>query len=236
MVLSQCPRLWITTPPQQGQVQLRPDQCHYLQRVRRLHPGDRVLLVIEGRLWQGRWQGGMGVCLEECLEVKAPALCPLHLGIGIPKQGMDDLLYTLTELGVAVITPLLTERTIPRPTPQRWQRWQRICEEAAEQSEQLQLPQVHPPTPLTLWLEQQQQPVWVGVTRQPAPHLTTLLHQQPRDPLRIVTGPEGGWSARELALLQQRGGIPFSLGAGILRAVTAPVVVASLVRAWWEVN
>jgi len=232
MVLSQCPRLWLAG----RDPVLSPAQQHYLQRVRRLKVGDPILVVFQGQLWQTTWTGDVTLHLQHCLMPTPPSRFYLHLGIGIPKQGFDELLYTLTELGVARITPLITERTVARPDwgSQRWQRWQRICQEAAEQSEQLYLPQLDPPTPLQPWLKTLTDPPWVAVTRESLPHLSQLLSTRPRSPLLILTGPEGGWSDAERQDFQRQGGIPFSLGGGIFRAVTAPVVIASLVKAWWD--
>ncbi len=48
----------------------------------------------------------------------------------------------------------------------------------------------------------------------------------PHDRVLLAIGPEGGWVPFELALLQQRGFLPFSLGPRILRTETAvPLLV-----------
>ena len=46
--------------------------------------------------------------------------------------------------------------------------------------------------------------------------------------VRIFIGPEGGFSAGEIALAQRAGAIPVTLGPRILRAETAAIVAATI--------
>ena len=64
------------------------------------------------------------------------------LGQGLPKSDkMDWIVQKATELGVATIVPLVTERTIVkiRDEEKRVSRWQKICREAAMQSNQCRI-------------------------------------------------------------------------------------------------
>ncbi|GAB4212160.1 MAG: 16S rRNA (uracil(1498)-N(3))-methyltransferase [Synechococcales cyanobacterium] len=229
------PRLWLeSTQVTHPHATLTPAQGHYLHRVLRLTVGDPVYCVVAGELWEGYWQGGEHVTLRICLQSTPKPSRRLHLGIGVPKQGMDDLLYQLTELGVTAITPLLTSRSVAKPEAgsQRWQRWLRIMQEAAEQSEHLTIPTLHPPQSFAAWIVGRR-PLWIAEARHMAPPLLErLLTTPPITELTLATGPEGGWTEEELTLALQHGAELVSLGRGILRAVTAPVVAASLVSAW----
>ena len=49
-------------------------------------------------------------------------------------------------------------------------------------------------------------------------------------PVLYLIGPEGGWTDEELAQAQKGGFIPVSLGDAILKAETAAMVGASLIR------
>ena len=49
-------------------------------------------------------------------------------------------------------------------------------------------------------------------------------------PVLYLVGPEGGWTDEELAQAQKSGFIPVSLGDAILKAETAAMVGASLIR------
>ncbi len=244
--LSALPRL-VIAPAQrdpEGNLQLTSPQQHYLQRVRRLKPGDPFLVLDgSGELWMAHWQpqGSRIAGRVETLPRELPI--HLHLGLAVVKgQGFDEVFRQVTELGVARITPLLTERTVLDPGSGRRERWQKIVQEAAEQCERLRWPQIDPPTPWTSWLAELQavhasrtESFWWGiaVARGNAPLLVQALPNPPaRDPvLAMAIGPEGGWTAAEIQQAQARGGVPVSLGSTILRATTAAVVAVSWIAA-----
>jgi 16S rRNA (uracil1498-N3)-methyltransferase len=60
--------------------------------------------------------------------------------------------------------------------------------------------------------------------------LRSLLPNRP-DAIRLLVGPEGGFSEQEAAMAQAAGAAPASLGANVLRTETAAVVGAALVLA-----
>ncbi|HEX9157016.1 MAG TPA: RsmE family RNA methyltransferase, partial [Syntrophales bacterium] len=75
-------------------------------------------------------------------EIRHPLIT---LGQGLPKSDkMDWIVQKATELGVATIVPLVTERTIMkiRDEEKRISRWQKICREAAMQSNRPDIPKV----------------------------------------------------------------------------------------------
>ncbi|MEN9224036.1 MAG: 16S rRNA (uracil(1498)-N(3))-methyltransferase [Thermostichus sp. HHBFW_bins_43] len=240
--LSPLPRL-VIAPEQRdplGNLKLTGPQQHYLQRVRRLKPGDPFLVFDgSGALWLAHWQlQGSRIAGEvETLPRELPI--HLHLGLAVVKgQGFDEVFRQVTELGVARITPLLTERTVLDPGSGRQERWQKMVQEAAEQCERLRWPQIDPPTPWAGWLADLKADWWgIAVARGRAP---LLMHALPRKrvhardpvfPVAIAIGPEGGWTAAELQQAQVYGGVPVSLGATILRATTAAVVATSQIAA-----
>ena len=58
-----------------------------------------------------------------------------------------------------------------------------------------------------------------------------VLHNKDNyDTILIVTGPEGGFDINEEKFLIDNGFIPVSLGDNVLRAETAPVVAASMIK------
>jgi len=236
-----------------GAVELRPDQRHYLERVRRLQVGDPFLVFDgSGGLWQMRWQGGTCV-LDQPLQPMARELgVDLHLGLALIKGGgMDEVIRQVTELGVGQIWPLVTERTVMQPGGSKQQRWQKIAIEAAEQSERLRWPQIQTPLPWIQWLSQHQgsrvtedlpqRVLLMAVARGEAPHLMSVLQDLPRSTagileITIAVGPEGGWTETEIQQGQDRGARLISLGPRVLRAATAPILAAGLVAAVWEGN
>lgn len=257
--LKQWPRLAIQ--PEQwisGQVELRPDQRHYLERVRRLQGGDRFLVFDgSGGLWQMIWQGGVAVVDRPLQPVARELGVDLHLGLALIKGGgMDEVIRQVTELGVSQIWPLLTERTVMQPGGSKQQRWQKIAMEAAEQSERLRWPQIQTPLSWWQWLSQYprsgqgsgssagsgaaadhpKRALLMAVARAEAPHLLQALQHLPQQisEITIAVGPEGGWTETEIQQGQEVGAQPISLGPRVLRAATAPILAAGLVAAVWE--
>ncbi|MFQ3583614.1 MAG: 16S rRNA (uracil(1498)-N(3))-methyltransferase [Cyanobacteriota bacterium] len=239
--LSALPRL-VIAPEQRdpaGNLNLTGPQQHYLQRVRRLKMGDPFLVLDgSGGLWMAHWQpqGSQVVGWVETQPRELPIR--IHLGLAVVKgPGLDEVFRQVTELGVARITPLLTERTVLEPGSGRQERWQKIVQEAAEQCERLHWPQIDPPTAWTHWIRELQANWWgIAVARREAPLLLQVLPKpvaggDPAGWIAIAIGPEGGWTAAEIEQGQAQGGMPVSLGSTILRATTAAVVAVSLIAA-----
>jgi 16S rRNA (uracil1498-N3)-methyltransferase len=228
----------ITVSPDQiagQQIQLNAQQRHYLHHVLRLGEGDRFI-AIDGR--GNGWLASLdthaeGAELLESVIAKTELPISVTLLIALPKNGMDDIVRQATELGVERIQPILSDRTILKPSAQKGDRWQRIAQEAAEQCERQIVPAVLPPVS---WAEALQ--TWnansatcfLCEARGSHPHLLSLLSPPPAS-IAIAIGCEGGWTDREIERAIEAGYQTVSLGDRILRAVTAPLVALSLIAA-----
>lgn len=231
--------------PQQieaGQVTLTPAQQHYLLRVLRLHTGNQILVMDGGgQTWFARLTPAGAELLEVFHSGAEPAVA-IHLWIALPKgNGLEEVIRQATEVGVAHLHPLLSDRTLLQPSPNKLERWRRIAQEAAEQSERQQVLAISDPIPFrqSALLTATAPTRYIAVTHQAAPHLLTCLQSQRQAPqtqteIWIATGPEGGWSEPEVKLAIAAGITGITLGPRILRAVTAPIVAATLVAALWE--
>ena len=238
----------VTINPTQCQAQqivLTPEQQHYLSRVLRLRPGDRFIALDGGGQ---QWMAELGsissqaVIIETWETQESSSRIILTLMAALPKNGFDDVVRQATELGVSQIIPVISDRTLLRPSPQKLQRWRRIAGEATEQSERPTLPQIQEPTPFPQALQQAiTQVQYICVTRRQAPPLLThLLESTPSETAQsrpilssyaVAIGPEGGWTEGEVEQAIAAGYQPVSLGRGILRAVTAPIVALSVINA-----
>lgn len=150
---------------------------------------------------------------------------------GIAKgEKMDFIVQKTVELGVSHILPLETEHTVVKlkgKGEEKARRWQKIAAAAAEQSGRGRLPVVHTPRTLPealadtaalgrlvfLWEKEKQ-----GQLRQ-------ALASFRGEPLRLLIGPEGGFSDTEADLALAGGGFPVTLGPRILRTETASIAV-----------
>ena len=226
----------VIAPPSHSQVDLTPEQIHYVKRVLRLQDGDRLVAMDgQGQSWRGRLQGQQ-LYLEESLQERTELPLTVALMVALPKgNGFEEIIRPCTELGVTLFIPVLSERTLLKPSPQKCDRWQKIAMEAAEQSERQWVPRILEPQPLAAAFEQfANGKKYLCVTRQAAPTLYSCLIASPPEPLVIAIGPEGGWTETEIQQAIALDYQPVSLGKRILRTVTAPTVALALVAALWE--
>src|SRR3984957_5757023 len=111
------PRLYVESSLRKNRtVAVSPEQTHYLQHVMRLKAGD-TLRLFNGR--DGEWQAGITHVSKLAIDMtvherlRAPQAEPdLWLCCApIKKAHFEYMIEKATELGTAVIQPLLTART-----------------------------------------------------------------------------------------------------------------------------
>jgi 16S rRNA (uracil1498-N3)-methyltransferase len=222
---------------QQGQILLTKEQQHYLGRVLRLREGDRFIAMDgKGKWWLSQLAGEQAQILEPLLvETELPV--SITLMVALPKgSGFDEVVRYSTELGVTCIAPVLSDRTLLHPSPQKLERWRRIAAEAAEQSERSFVPTILEPVAFNTTLSFANSQQYICVARGEFPHLKDCLQNDiGQQTIIIATGPEGGWTTQEIENAKSAGFQPVSLGRRILRAVTAPIVALTLITASCEV-
>ncbi|MEB3309735.1 MAG: 16S rRNA (uracil(1498)-N(3))-methyltransferase [Snowella sp.] len=217
------------------QIHLTPEQHHYLKRVLRLQDGDRFVVMDGcGQTWLAQLNQEQADIVNVLTESSELPLA-VTLLIALPKgSGFEEILRPCTELGVSTIVPVISDRTLLKPSPQKWERWQRIVKEAAEQCERQLVPTVLEPLPFAEALIQFKEwghTGYICVTRRASFPLMSYLSRPLPHNLVIATGPEGGWTDAEVESAIAAGLTPVSLGKRILRAITAPTVALSLVAA-----
>lgn len=156
----------------------------------------------------------------------------LHLGQGISRgDRMDFAIQKAVELGVSEITPLFTERCGVKLDADRLEKkreqWQKIVISACEQSGRSVVPPVHMPVTLEKWLGQADN--CLKLTLDPWTS-ATIKQLSPTDRLRLVIGPEGGFSDREVAATTLAGFQPVRLGPRVLRTETAALTAIAALQ------
>ncbi len=238
--MTQLQRLAIAPAQISGQtVVLTSNQQHYLCRVLRLREGDRfVVLDGLGDWWLAELTAPQAAQICGRMAVQTELSVSVTLLVAMPKQGMDDIVRAATELGVACIQPVVSDRTLLRPSPQKIERWRRIAQEAAEQSERQFIPTICNPISAVQALQSPPTAAeqrFICVARGRSPHLLTQLMPQPHiASVLIATGSEGGWTDIETHQAIAAGYQPISLGQRILRASTAPIAALAIVAAILE--
>ncbi|MCJ8278960.1 MAG: 16S rRNA (uracil(1498)-N(3))-methyltransferase [Rivularia sp. ALOHA_DT_140] len=242
----------ITINPNQIQdnlITLNSEQQHYLYRVLRLQQGDKFIAMDGmGKWWLSQLINTNAQILQE-IKAETELSISVTLMIGLPKgNGFDEIVRCCTELGVSCIAPIIGDRTLLKPSLQKLARWKRIAKEAAEQSERTKVPDILEPIAFKQSLLSLKNftdcQKYICVARGDSPHLLqSLQNQQNQDnqnnqnnnKVLIATGSEGGWTEQEVELALKSNFKPVSLGRRILRAITAPITVMSIISGISEV-
>jgi 16S rRNA (uracil1498-N3)-methyltransferase len=229
-------RLFVDTPLVAHSELSLPAAAARHAQVLRVQPGV-VLTLFDGQgsdwpatiLAMGR--SDVRVHVGEPLEV--PRELPGHttLALGMPaNERMDMVVEKATELGVAALAPLHTERSVLRLLGERAERkrrhWQGIAQAACEQCGRAVVPSVWPVRSLTDWLRQappadQRLVLSLRADAQP---LQAMVNGRGVGSLVFLSGPEGGLSSDEEDAARAQGYQPVALGPRVLRADTAPLV------------
>jgi 16S rRNA (uracil1498-N3)-methyltransferase len=182
--------------------------------------------------------------VDEKHSITAVPSAPFILEMAILKgDAMEWVVEKAVELGASQLVPLVTAHTVvqvDKKGPQAFrERWQKIADQALKQCGRLDRMEVALPIELEslianpisensvrLWCDESE--------RVSSPELLGWLEstrQDSRTELRILVGPEGGFSTLERDLLSRdsRGAKRVSLGPLILRAETAALFTLSLV-------
>jgi 16S rRNA (uracil1498-N3)-methyltransferase len=213
-----------------------PDDARKLATVLRAREGERVEVVDSaGNAWAATivLDGAqVGAMLDERL-ARAPRELGARIAIAqaIPKGSkMDFVVEKATELGVAELIPLRSERVAGDHTgAQKVDRWQRLARAAAQQSGRSVVPTVTAPTDWDALLARFPSFERVYIPWEladPAPLRDAFEADAARlGSVLFVIGPEGGFAADEVARARTAGAVPLSLGARVLRTETAALVV-----------
>ncbi|TRU52821.1 MAG: 16S rRNA (uracil(1498)-N(3))-methyltransferase [Microcystis aeruginosa Ma_QC_Ca_00000000_S207] len=216
-----------------GLIALTSEQSHYLKKVVRLKSHDHfIALNGQGQAWLAEIIDNSAYLLEAINETTELPV-QVNLMVAIPKNGFDDIVRAATELGVYRIIPLLTERVLVNPSPQKIDRWRKIAREAVEQSERQIIPIIEEPQPFLAILNRGANPgttCYIGVTRRTVDPLLSQL--QTSTEITIAIGPEGGWTEAEIEQAIAADFLPVSLGKRILRTITAPLVALAIINAY----
>ena len=135
------------------------------------------------------------------------------------------MIQKATELGVTRFIPILTERTVVRKFNEK--RINKIITEASEQSNRLNLPALDKLTKLNDFLKSNQN---TNIIFGDLNTENNKLDIKNKNPLCIVIGPEGDFSAKEReSILKLKNIIPLKINKNILRSETAAISMISII-------
>ena len=223
------------------------EQALHLARVLRAQPGQVFDVVAGGFLHRAEITAVSPEQVDFVLheELEADNALPLHLYLAVFKfDHFEWAVEKATELGVAAITPILARRTekhLAQAAAKRVERWRRIAHEASQQARRVTVPEIADPTPLKptlaqaghpmrLLLSETEQNLTIADVLRQSTASTADVSQECTHAIAI--GPEGGWTADEMALFTEHQWLSVTLGPRILRAETAAIAAIAIAGAY----
>jgi 16S rRNA (uracil1498-N3)-methyltransferase len=236
-----CPRIHSPQPlAAHATLELAPEASHHLAKVLRMQRGDALILFNgEGGEYPAVIteidKRSVTVTTEQFTNSVLESALQLHLGIAMSKgDRMDWVVQKATELGVARITPLSSERVELKLQGERAEKklahWRGITIAACEQCGRNRLPDIGDIQTLSRWLEHTQADAKFVLH-----HRTEAALDATAKPASaaLLVGPEGGLSESEIAAAERQGFAPLRLGPRVLRTETAPLAAISVLQYLW---
>ncbi len=193
---------------------LAPGDLHHYRTVRRIIDGEPITISDGCGRWRPARFAERPAVDGEVIEEPEP-VAPSTVGFAPVKGERPEwVVQKLTELGVDIILPLQSSRSVVRWAGARAEKqvakWRVIAREASMQSRRVRLPEIRPVAALASIDD-----VSVVLAEPGSPRLDGRVDRF------VLIGPEGGWAPEELEGRRLR-----SLPGGVLRAETAAIAAA----------
>lgn len=215
--------------------------AHHISRVLRLQVGDTIVVVApDGQTGIAKIKefatDQVALILQEAIIEQREAPVNVYLAQGLPKSDkMDYIVQKAVELGIKAIYPIQMEHSVVQYDPTkknaRRERWQKLSVEAAKQCGRTLVPTVEPIQSLAeLFADLPEQIVVIMLYEgQASQGLKQVLAEKSAASYLVLVGPEGGFSAKEVALCQEQGACIVTIGPRILRTETASLAGVAMI-------
>lgn len=235
-------RVYVEAPLESGtRLRLEGSAAGHVTRVLRLRVGAALTLFNgAGGEYEASIDKAHGeeltvaVGTHHAIERESPLAVTLVQGVSRGER-MDLVVQKATELGVARLVPVITERSVVKLDAHQADRkrlhWRAIVVAACEQCGRNRLPELLGPLGLREFLRG----AAAGGTRlMLSPHAARGLDELSRDTaVTVLIGPEGGLSEAEQEAAAQAGFEAVRLGPRILRTETAALTALALLQRQW---
>ena len=230
-------------------VELPPDTASHLARVLRARSGDELILFNgDGREFNGSIETVRGSRVSASVGDSRPVDRESPLAITlvqcVPRgDRMDFIVQKATELGVARIVPVLSQRSVVRldkaQAESKVVHWRAVAVSACEQCGRNRLPTIEAAQPLLNYLGESSPAAGPRLVLEPetspsaqaaAGNLGRAAQAAILD-AEIAIGPEGGFTSDELEAFRVTGFSQIGLGPRILRAETAAIAAVVWLQA-----
>jgi len=209
---------------------------------------EDLLEVIDGKghLWNAKIVEKKAIKLingfDKPIQVVSRDIPLIGIAVVIPKKGFENFLQMSCEIGVDIIQPLFSKRSVVKEcNNEKFIRFQKIIHEAVEQSERLWSPELMQALTFPHWINDLPSEARIGFATTRIQKLQDCVNWLKETPNKVnqvwvVVGPEGGWNKDEEALAFESGFSGVSMGENILRTSTAAVSACQLMTSWRRVK
>lgn len=217
-------------------------EAHHIVDVMRLGVSDAIT-VFDGTgteydgLIREIGKAGVTIAVTATRRSAASRCCSVTLIQAVPKKDkMEYIVEKATELGVDVIIPVMTGRTIPQwrgpKIDAHLDRWRKIAMEASKQCGRTDIPRITALSDMAVACGSVAGcPVkLVAALADGAIPVKDALRSAGKGDVAFVIGPEGDLTADEIAIAKKAGFVLVDLGPRVLKSDTAGLAVLAMVN------
>ncbi|MBC8946883.1 MULTISPECIES: 16S rRNA (uracil(1498)-N(3))-methyltransferase [Xenorhabdus] len=219
-------------------INLSDDAANHVGRVLRMSSGQQLQLfdgsnqVFDAELTEASKKAVKVRILEGKLSNRESPL-DLHLGQVMSRgEKMEFTIQKSVELGVNIVTPLLSERCGVKLDAERLgkklQQWRKIAISACEQCGRNQIPEIRPVMTLEAWCAENDSSLKLNLHPRASQSINTL--PLPVKKVRLLIGPEGGLSAEEIEMTANHQFTDILLGPRVLRTETTALTAITALQ------
>ena len=231
-------RFFVDQPIHTNAIDLEGAEAHHLIHALRASIGTEVVL------WDGsgaefsariinltRSSARLEILARKEVDRELPI--KITLGVALPKGDRQRwLVEKAVELGVATIVPLITERSVVRPTDQVLSRMRRTAIEASKQCGRNRLAEVAPAHNVAEYFLTAPKKSAVRLVAHPdSPNTSPMARDDPSTQSAVArylaVGPEGGFTNREIRMATEADWQILGLGPRTLRTETAAIALVA---------
>lgn len=223
--------------------------CNHIKNVLRMKCGDNILVSCEGIsslcIIKDISEDRVAAEITEENYRNTELDTGIYLFQALPKgDKMELIIQKCVELGVHEIIPVEMNRCVvkldEKKKKSKVSRWQAISESAAKQSKRNFIPVVSDVIPYKKALERAKEMdvLLVPYENERGMKATAeaLSKIKKGSSVGIIIGCEGGFEEKEIAMAEEIGGLPVSLGERILRTETAAITATGMCMLYTEMK
>ncbi|MGD9693368.1 MAG: 16S rRNA (uracil(1498)-N(3))-methyltransferase [Phycisphaerales bacterium] len=227
-------RIFIEDLPQRLEpgdpVQVTGEEAEHARKSRRLGPGAKVAVIDgKGRVIEAEIsEAKRDLVLRVVADRREPALEPrVEVWAATPKGGrVDQMIDALSEVGAAMWRPLDTEWGVVEPRDSKLARLDRVAREASKQCGRAWMMEIGERAGLGEALDGED-----GVKIVMADASGEWYEPSGGGAVRLLVGPEGGWTKHEREKAERAGATLARFGAHAMRIeVAAPIAAAIIIE------